>query len=84
MLGLFGGVGAAALLAACGGTGDVLEGAGVYLWHCDRDGNDSLYSESVASLAGDMVFGGDGGIHQLATMSGDADSGYVAALTIGG
>ena len=56
----------------------------MYLWHCDRDGNDSLYSESVASLAGDMVFGGDGGIHQLATMSGDADSGYVAALTIGG
>ena len=117
-------------------TGDVLEGAGVYLWHCDRDGNYSLYSEAAAgenylrgaqevdaagtasftsifpacysgrwphvhfevyattgyeqsvsnlsqvSLAGDMVFGDDGGIHQLATMSGDADSGYVAALTI--
>jgi protocatechuate 3,4-dioxygenase beta subunit len=147
-------------------TGDVLEGAGVYLWHCDRDGNYSLYSEAAAgenylrgaqevdaagtasftsifpacysgrwphvhfevyaslsdatssgpivktsqialpkeacqavyatagyeqsvgnlsqvSLAGDMVFGDDGGIHQLATMSGDADGGYVAALTIG-
>jgi protocatechuate 3,4-dioxygenase beta subunit len=147
-------------------TGDVLDGAGVYLWHCDRDGNYSLYSEAAAaenylrgaqevdaagtasftsifpacysgrwphvhfevyaslsdatssgpivktsqialpkeacqavyattgyeqsvsnlsqvSLAGDMVFGDDGGIHQLATMSGDADSGYVAALTIG-
>jgi hypothetical protein len=30
-----------------------------------------------------MVFGDDGGIHQLATMSGDASKGYVAALTIG-
>jgi protocatechuate 3,4-dioxygenase beta subunit len=231
MLGLFGGVGAAALLAACGATagsadlaevpdetagpypgdgsngpnvlddsgivrgdirssfgsstttaegvpleirltvrdaasGDVLEGAGVYLWHCDRDGNYSLYSEAAAgenylrgaqevdadgtatftsifpacysgrwphvhfevyaslsdatssgpivktsqialpkeacqavyatagysqsvgnlsrvSLSGDMVFGDDGGIHQLATMSGDAGKGYLAALTIG-
>jgi protocatechuate 3,4-dioxygenase beta subunit len=147
-------------------TGDVLQGAGVYLWHCDRDGNYSLYSQAAAnenylrgaqevdaggtatftsifpacysgrwphvhfevygslsdatssgpivktsqialpkeaceavyatagyeqsvsnlsrvSLAGDMVFGDDGGIHQLATMSGDADGGYVAALTIG-
>jgi protocatechuate 3,4-dioxygenase beta subunit len=147
-------------------SGDVLEGAGVYLWHCDRDGNYSLYSEAAAgenylrgaqevdaggtatftsifpacysgrwphvhfevygslsdatssgpivktsqialpkeaceavyatagyeqsvsnlsrvSLAGDMVFGDDGGIHQLATMSGDAGTGYVAALTIG-
>jgi protocatechuate 3,4-dioxygenase beta subunit len=147
-------------------TGDALEGAGVYLWHCDRDGNYSLYSEAAASenylrgaqevdgngtatftsifpacysgrwphvhfevygslsdatssgpivktsqialpkeaceavyatagyeqsvsnlsrvsLAGDMVFGDDGGIHQLATMSGDVGSGYVAALTIG-
>jgi protocatechuate 3,4-dioxygenase beta subunit len=147
-------------------TGDVLKGAGVYLWHCDRDGNYSLYSQAAAnenylrgaqevdaggtasftsifpacysgrwphvhfevygslsdatssgpivktsqialpreaceavyatagyeqsvsnlsqvSLAGDMVFGDDGGIHQLATMSGDADGGYVAALTVG-
>ena len=147
-------------------SGDVLEGAGVYLGHCDRDGNYSLYSEAAAgenylrgaqevdaagtasftsifpacysgrwphvhfevygslsdatssgpivrtsqialpkeaceavygtpgyeqsvanlsrvSLAGDMVFGDDGGIHQLATMSGDALEGYTAALTIG-
>jgi protocatechuate 3,4-dioxygenase beta subunit len=147
-------------------SGDVLEGAGVYLWHCDRDGNYSLYSEAAAgenylrgaqevdadgtatftsifpacysgrwphvhfevyaslsdatssgpivktsqialpkeacqavyatagysqsvgnlsrvSLSGDMVFGDDGGIHQLATMSGDAGKGYLAALTIG-
>jgi hypothetical protein len=46
------------------------------------------YEQSVTNLsqvspAGDMVFGDDGGIHQLATMSGDADSGHVAALTIG-
>jgi protocatechuate 3,4-dioxygenase beta subunit len=148
------------------GTGDVLTGAGVYIWHCDRDGNYSLYSEAAAnenylrgvqqvdsggaatfrsvfpgcypgrwphvhfevysnladatasgpivktsqlalpkeacaaayasdryqasagnlgqvSLATDNVFGDDGGIHQLATMSGDAGSGYLATLTIG-
>jgi hypothetical protein len=48
----------------------------------------SGYEQSVAnlsqvSLAGDNVFGDDGGIHQIATMSGDASSGYTAALTIG-
>jgi protocatechuate 3,4-dioxygenase beta subunit len=147
-------------------SGDARQGAGVYLWHCDRDGRYSLYSpgatgenylrgaqetdadgtvaftsifpacysgrwphvhfevydslsdatgsgpivktsqialpkeaceavyasagyeQSVAnlstvSLGGDMVFGDDGGIHQLATMSGDAAGGYAAALTIG-
>jgi protocatechuate 3,4-dioxygenase beta subunit len=147
-------------------SGDVLEGAGVYLWHCDRDGRYSLYSEGVTgenylrgaqqvdaggtatftsifpacysgrwphihfevyaslsdatssgpivktsqialpkeaceavyatagyeqsvanlsqvSLAGDNVFGDDGGIRQIATMSGDATDGYTAALTIG-
>jgi protocatechuate 3,4-dioxygenase beta subunit len=147
-------------------SGDVAKGAGVYLWHCDRDGNYSLYSpgaegenylrgaqevdaagtvrftsifpacysgrwphihfevygslsdatssgpivktsqialpkeaceavyatagyqQSVANLArvslsGDNVFGDDGGIHQLASMSGDAAGGYVAALTVG-
>jgi protocatechuate 3,4-dioxygenase beta subunit len=147
-------------------SGDAAEGAGVYLWHCDRDGNYSLYGQGVTgenylrgaqeadaggtvtfqsifpacysgrwphvhfevyenlsdaassgpivktsqialpkeaceavyatsgyeqsvsnlsqvSLAGDNVFGDDGGIHQLATMSGDATSGYTATLTIG-
>ncbi len=147
-------------------TGSALVGAGVYLWHCDRDGNYSLYSEgledvnylrgvqetdamgtarftsiypacytgrwphihfevysdvanavasgpivktsqialpeevnalvyatsgyeqsvqnvSQVSLAGDNVFRDDGGIHQIATMSGSAASGYTAALTIG-
>ena len=29
-------------------TGDVAKGAGVYLWHCDRDGNHSLYSQPAA------------------------------------
>ena len=147
-------------------SGDAVEGAGVYLWHCDRDGNYSLYSQGVTgenylrgaqeadangtvtftsifpacysgrwphihfevyaspsdatssgpivktsqialpkeacqavyatagyeqsvanlsqvSLAGDNVFGDDGGIHQIATMSGDVTEGYTAALTIG-
>ena len=141
-------------------------GAAVYLWHCDRDGQYSLYSQGVedenylrgvqatdaagtatfttifpgcydgrwphihfevyrasptrparpdrqdlpdraargglrgglrddaatrpasrnlarTSLTEDMVFGDDGGIHQLATVTGDASSGYVANLTIG-
>jgi protocatechuate 3,4-dioxygenase beta subunit len=147
-------------------TGDVLSGAAVYLWHCDRDGNYSLYSDAArdenylrgvqevdtsgtatftsilpggysgrwphihfevygalddavasgpivktsqialpkeacdsvyatdgyetsarnlegTSLSGDNVFGDDGGVHQIASMSGDVDSGYTAALTIG-
>jgi protocatechuate 3,4-dioxygenase beta subunit len=34
------------------------------------------------SLAGDMVFGDDGGARQLATMSGTVDGGLVAALDV--
>ena len=147
-------------------TGDALAGAAVYLWHCDRDGNYSLYSsgfenenylrgvqeldatgtatfttifpgaypgrwphahfevysdvagaissgpivktsqlalpkeacdavyatsgyeQSVRNmqqtpLASDMVFGDDGGIHQIASMTGSPSAGYTAALTIG-
>ena len=147
-------------------TGSALVGAGVYLWHCDRDGGYSLYSPglegvnylrgvqatddrgtvtftsiypacysgrwphihfevysdvenavasgpivktsqialpeevnalvyatsgyeqsvrnvSQVSLARDNVFGDDGGIHQLATMSGSVSAGFTAALTIG-
>ena len=147
-------------------TGAALVGAAVYLWHCDRDGNYSLYSDaakdenylrgvqevgengtvtftsiypgcypgrwphihfevysdvatavakgpivktsqlalpkeandlvyatsgysasvrsqSQLSLANDIVFGNDGGIHQIASMSGSASGGYTAALTIG-
>jgi len=147
-------------------TGDVVPGAAVYVWHCDRSGGYSLYGRGIedenylrgvqavdasgtvtftsifpacyagrwphvhfevygdldtavasgpivktsqialpkeaceavyatsgyeqsvrnlsqVSLAGDNVFGDDGGIHQVATMSGDVTSGYVAALTIG-
>ncbi len=147
-------------------TSSALVGAAVYVWHCDRDGNYSMYSQgaedenylrgvqptdesgtatftsvfpacypgrwphihfevyekvadatssgpivktsqialpqaaseavyatsgydqsvgnlSQLSLQRDNVFGDDGGIHQLATMSGSASSGYTAALTIG-
>jgi protocatechuate 3,4-dioxygenase beta subunit len=35
------------------------------------------------SLSGDNLFGDDGGVHQIASMSGDVGSGYTAALTIG-
>ncbi|WP_438854315.1 intradiol ring-cleavage dioxygenase [Agromyces sp. M3QZ16-3] len=147
-------------------TGSPMVGAGVYLWHCDRDGGYSLYSPGLqdvnylrgvqatddggtvqftsiypacytgrwphihfevysdvsnavasgpivktsqialpeevnavvyatsgyeqsvrnaarVSLASDNVFGDDGGIHQIASMSGSPSSGYTAALTIG-
>jgi len=30
-----------------------------------------------------MVFADDGGVSQLATMSGDVSGGYTAALTVG-
>ncbi|GAA0999680.1 intradiol ring-cleavage dioxygenase [Subtercola frigoramans] len=147
-------------------TGNALTGAAVYLWHCNRDGNYSLYSQGVTnenylrgvqevdssgtvtftsifpacysgrwphihfevysdvatavasgpivktsqialpkeacdlvyattgyeksvsnlastSLARDNVFGNDGGIYQIASMSGSVASGYTAALTVG-
>jgi hypothetical protein len=143
-----------------------VSGAAVYVWHCDRDGNYSLYSQAAAnenylrgvqevdgtgtvtfssifpaccsgrwphihfevyagpsdaiasgpvvktsqialpketcdavyatsgyqvsvgnlsqvSLSSDNVFGDDAGIHQIASMSGSAASGYIAALTVG-
>lgn len=48
----------------------------------------SGYEQSVRNLAQtslqrDNVFGDDGGIHQIATMSGSVAAGYTAALTIG-
>jgi protocatechuate 3,4-dioxygenase beta subunit len=147
-------------------SGDAMPGAAVYIWHCDRDGNYSLYSEGYedvnylrgvqsadatgtvtftsvfpgcypgrwphvhfevyesvdgatsdgpivktsqialpkeacevayaadgyeqsasnlgqVSLSSDNVFGDDGGIHQLASMTGSPEDGYVAALTVG-
>ncbi len=46
------------------------------------------YEQSVGNLARtslgtDAVFGDDGGIHQVASMSGSVAQGYVASLTIG-
>jgi protocatechuate 3,4-dioxygenase beta subunit len=147
-------------------TGAAKTGAAVYLWHCDRDGQYSLYSRAITSenylrgvqetdstgtvtftsifpacysgrwphihfevyssladatssgpivktsqialpketcdvvyatdgysasvrnlsqvsLQRDNVFGNDAGIHQIASMSGDASTGYTSALTIG-
>ena len=47
----------------------------------------SGYEASVANLArtsltSDMVFGDDGGIHQIASMNGGVQQGYTAALTV--
>ncbi len=55
---------------------------------CDAVYATSGYESSVSNLARtslsrDMVFRDDGAIHQLASMSGDASSGYTASLTIG-
>ena len=43
----------------------------------------SVRNLSQVSLQSDNVFGNDAGIHQIASMSGDASSGYTAALTVG-
>ncbi|WP_371402547.1 3,4-dioxygenase subunit beta [Kribbella sp. NBC_00662] len=48
------------------------------------DGYDgSAQNLSRTSLENDNVFGDDGGVHQLATVTGDVDQGYIAALTVG-
>ena len=43
----------------------------------------SVGNLSQVSLQSDSVFRDDGAVHQLATMSGSASTGYTAALTIG-
>ena len=46
-------------------TGDALTGGAVYLWHCDRDGDYSLYSsglEDVNYLRGVQEIGADGSV----------------------
>lgn len=54
---------------------------------CDAVYATDGYEQSVTNLAqvslsSDGVFGDDGGVHQVATMSGDVSGGYVAALTV--
>jgi len=43
----------------------------------------SVTNLSQLTLANDMVFGDDQGIHQLASMTGSAAAGYTATLTVG-
>lgn len=55
---------------------------------CDAVYASGTYGPSASnltrtSLSSDMVFREDGGLYQLATMSGSASAGYVASLTIG-
>jgi protocatechuate 3,4-dioxygenase beta subunit len=48
------------------------------------DGYDgSAQNMQQTSLEDDNVFGDDDGVHQLATVTGDASSGYVAKLNVG-
>lgn len=54
---------------------------------CDAVYATAGYERSVTNLAGvtlatDDVFGDDGGIHQIASVTGSLDAGYVAALTV--
>ena len=42
----------------------------------------SVQNLSQTSLTSDMVFGEDGGVHELATVSGNATDGYAIALTV--
>jgi protocatechuate 3,4-dioxygenase beta subunit len=55
---------------------------------CDAAYATAGYEQSVRNLGSgnisqDMVFGDDGGIHQIASMTGSAAAGFTAALTIG-
>jgi protocatechuate 3,4-dioxygenase beta subunit len=46
-------------------TGGAMPGAAVYLWHCDRDGNYSMYSQGAADqnyLRGVQEAGSDGSV----------------------
>jgi protocatechuate 3,4-dioxygenase beta subunit len=43
---------------------------------------DSVANLSRLTLATDNVFGDDGGVHQLAAVTGDVATGYVATLTV--
>jgi hypothetical protein len=54
--------------------------AGVY---AIRGYSGSLANLARTSLSADMVFGDDGAIHQLATVTGSVRKGVVANLTIG-
>ncbi|MEZ5091017.1 MAG: 3,4-dioxygenase subunit beta [Micropruina sp.] len=54
---------------------------------CDAVYATTGYEQSVTnlsqlSLTSDNVFGNDGGVHQLATVAGDASQGYTVALTV--
>ena len=53
------------------------------LVYATRGYSSSVRNQAQLSLANDMVFGNDGGIHQIASMSGSASDGYTAALTVG-
>jgi protocatechuate 3,4-dioxygenase beta subunit len=55
---------------------------------CDTVFAASGYEQSVRNLSGmslnsDNVFGDDGGVHELATVTGDATFGYTASLLVG-
>jgi protocatechuate 3,4-dioxygenase beta subunit len=77
-------------VAAATGAGPIVKTSQIALPEaaCREVYGTSGYEQSLAnldqtSLTSDMVFGDDGAIRQLATVTGSPTRGYVAALTIG-
>ncbi len=60
-------------------------GVAVYVWHCDREGRYSMYSDGVSDqnyLRGVQI-ADDGGASQLGAVTGSVSGGYTVTLTAG-
>jgi Dioxygenase len=73
--------------AASGGTPIATSQVAIPASACDAVFATDGYEASVGnlaqlSLASDMVFGDDGGVHELASVTGDVDTGYAIELTV--
>jgi protocatechuate 3,4-dioxygenase beta subunit len=73
--------------ATSGGTPIATSQVAIPAATCDAAYATKGYEASVGnlaqlSLASDMVFADDGGVHELATVTGSADTGYTIALTV--
>jgi protocatechuate 3,4-dioxygenase beta subunit len=73
--------------ATSGGTPIAVSQVAIPAKTCDAVYATKGYEASVGNLAqlsltSDMVFAEDGGVHELATVTGSADTGYTIALTV--